>query len=186
MRRRSLLPVAVALTACLAAGAAQAAAGQLPVLDGQRVRTLTLTVDSPSQTQLPDVVTGSRALDCQKPRCSRLPFVYFPVKGVRSAIAFSVTWTSPLTDVDLYVAEVDPVRGNLPVNACASKASGTSEKVFFPADFLRRGTTYVLIADVQHSLGDRVISRVTMPGRDDVATTVPSTLDRTIPVNCAR
>ncbi len=186
MRRRLVLPVAVAAALCLAAGAVQAAAGPMPVLDGRRVTTLTLTVDSPSQTQLPDVATGNRALDCQKPRCSRLPFVYFPAKGVRSAIAFTVTWTSPLTDVDLYVAEADPVRGNLPVNACASKATGTSERVFFPADFLRRGTTYVLIADVQHSLGDRVTSRVTMPGRDDMATTVPSTLDRSIPVNCAR
>ncbi len=186
MRRHPLLPVAVAVTACLAAAAGQAAAGPMPVLDGRRVTTLTLTVDSPSQAQLPDPVTGDRALDCERPRCSRLPFVYFPAKGVRSAIAFTVTWTSPLTDVDLHVAEVDAVRGNLPVTACASKTGGNSERVFLPADFLRRGTTYVLIADIQHSAGDRVTSRVTMPGHDEVPTTVPSTLDRTIPVNCGR
>jgi len=187
MRRHPLGFVAVALLACLTTASGSAgASGPPPVLDGQRVRTLAVTFASPAQTQVPDAVTSGRALDCQRPRCSRLPFVYFPATGVRSAIAFTVTWTSPLSDVDLYVAEVDYVRGNLPVAACASKSSGTSEKVFFPAGFLRRGTQYVLIADVQRTVGDRITSRVSMPGRDEVPTTMPSTLDRAAPVNCAR
>ena len=186
MRRHPLGSIAVALACVTAAAGSSAAAGPPPVLDGQRVRTLTLTMVSPSQTQVPDVVTSGRALDCQRPRCSRLPFVYFPAPGVRSAIAFTVTWTSPLTDVDLYVAEADYVRGNLPVAVCASKSSSTSEKIYFPAGFLRRGTEYVLIADVQRTVGDRVTSRVTMPGQNDASTTVPSTVDRAVPVNCAR
>lgn len=176
----------LAAVAVLAGGLAlPAAAEPEPVLDGRRVRVLTRTDDAAAQAHAADAAAGVSPLDCRPPRCTVIQFVYFPQVGVRSDIAFTASWTSPLSEIDLYVAEVDPVRGNLPVARCASHTGGTVERVFFPSGFLRRGSTYKVIAEYQRTLGDRVTARVQMPGPDEAPTTVPSTVDRVVPVNCA-
>jgi hypothetical protein len=186
MRKRLVLSAA-ALSAIALSVPAALAGGGAATLDGKSTKTLTLKATATAQDHDSDFVTGSAGLDparvdCTAPRCASLPFVYKPARGVKGDIAFSLSWTIPASDFDLYVAEIGK-DGNSEVAACGASA-GTSEKVFLDASNFKAGKTYALIADFYRTPGEAITGTITMPGSNSVATTAPSTVDDLQKINC--
>lgn len=185
MRKRLVLTAAVLSAAAVALPSASAAT--TPVLDGRKVKSLTLKATSTLQDHDSDFVTGltggPERVDCQAPRCAKLPFVYKPAKGVRGGLAFSISWTVPGSDMDLYVAEIGK-QGNTQIATCGASA-GTSEKIYLEPGSLRPGRTYALIVDFYRTPGEAVTGSVTFPGKNDVATDVPASIDgKVVSINC--
>lgn len=184
--RTRLLVSAAGLTA-LAVAAPAAMASAPPVLDGRKVKTLTLKTTSTAQDHDSDFVTSQvgndSRVDCAAPRCAKLPFVYRPAKGVKGGLAFTLSWTIPVSDMDLYVAELGR-DGNSQVASCGASA-GTSEKIYLSPGVLRPGKTYALIADFYRTPGEAVTGTVSFPGTDTVAKDFPAAVDgQLVPVNC--
>jgi hypothetical protein len=175
---------AVSLALAMTVSSAQAAT---PTLDGQKVKTLSLTTSTGTQDHDSDLVTGAvktndRAV-CAAPRCSALTFVYKPAKGIRGDAGFKISWGTPGDDMDLYVAEV--TRGERATIAHCGGSAGTSETVILPAGTLVPGHTYALVADHYRSASDKVTATVTFPNTFSVKTTVPAAVDAFGPFNCS-
>ena len=183
---RSRLVLAAAALGAVSLAVPAALAGGPATLDGKKVTSLTQTVDAAMQANDSDLALGTTEarMQCVAPRCSVLPFVYAPAKGVSADILFSVTWTSQLSDIDLFVVEQQKSQ-RVKIASCGG-SGGTSEKVFLPAGTLKKGKSYALIADFYRSTGEKVTSTITMPGKDTVATTVPAAADSLASVNCTR
>lgn len=183
MRKRLILSAAVLSAAAVALPSATAAT--TPVLDGKKVKKLSLSATSTAQDNDKDLValSGPERVDCQQPRCVKLPFVYQPAKGVKGGLAFEISWTVPVSDMDLYVAQLGK-DGNSRIAACGASA-GTSERIYLDGRELRPGKTYALIVDFYRTPGEAVTGSVTFPGRNQVKTTAPSALESAgIPINC--
>ncbi len=184
---RSRLVLAAAALGAVALVAPHASAAAAPkTLDGKKVTTLTQVADAPMQANDADIAGGNPTesrLQCAPPRCSVLPFVYAPAKGVKADILFTVTWTNDLSDVDLYVAEVGKKGVKTLIANCGGSA-GKSEKVFLPAGSLKKGKTYALIADFYRTPGEKVTSKIEMPGKDTVSKLVPAALEGVQKTNC--
>jgi hypothetical protein len=183
MRKRLVLSAALLSAAAVALPSATAAT--TPVLDGKKVKKLTLKATSTAQDNDKDLVAlnGPERVDCEKPRCVKLPFVYQPAKGVKGGLAFEISWTIPVSDMDLYVAQLGK-DGNSQIAACGASA-GTSEKVYLEPGTLRAGKTYALIVDFYRTPGEAVTGSVTFPGKDQVKTTAPAALESAgVPINC--
>jgi len=185
MRKRLVL-TAAALSALALSAPAALAGSSAATLDGKKTTKLTLVVTAPAQTHdetlVTEQVTRADRLQCTAPRCSFLPFVYKPAKGVKGDVAFTVSWSGPASDMDLYVVQVGKT-GRSKIATCGGSI-GTTEKVFLTADNFKAGKTYGVIADFYRTTGEKVTSTVEMPGANTVKTTVPSAVDGVQAVNC--
>ena len=184
------LVTAAAVSAALAVTVTSAHAAS-PVLDGKKVKTLTLTAAVGAQDHDADLVTdiakdplgkGPDRAQCAAPRCAALTFVYKPAKGVKAATGFQISWTVPVDDMDLYVAEV--VKGDRTTVAHCGGSAGTSEKIVIPYGMLVAGHTYALVADLYRITSDTVKAEVSFPSTVTVKTTVPASVDALEPINC--
>jgi hypothetical protein len=184
MRKRLVLAAAAFSAVALAVPAALASS--TPVLDGKKTTKLTLNATAPMQDNDADLVTDSAThndrMACGPARCAVLPFVYKPAKGVKGDVAFTLTWTVPASDFDLYVVSIGK-DGRTDMGHCAG-SGGTSEKVFLTADNFKAGKTYGLLADFYRTPGEKVTGTVEMPGTNTIATTVPSAVDSIQGINC--
>ncbi len=181
MRTRLAL-VAAALGALSLAAPSALAAPAPATLDGKKVSKLQLIADAKTQANAADIASSTR-VQCEDPRCSALPFVYAPAKGASGDVLFTVTWTNPGSDIDLYVVE-QAKSSRVKVANCGG-SGGTSEKVFLPAGTLKKGKTYALIADFFLTSGEKVTSTVELGAPNTVSTTFPAQTD-TVSVNCTR
>ena len=186
---RTRLTFTAAAVAALALAAPAALASPAPAtLDGKKITKLTLEATTTAQTHDETFVTEQAVpadrMQCDKPRCAVLPFVYKPAKGVKGDVAFTVTWGSPGSDFDLYVVSIDK-NGRTKLASCGG-STGSSEKVFLTADSFKPGKTYGLLVDFYRTPGEKVTGTVEMPGANTVKTTVPSAVDAFGPVNCTQ
>lgn len=179
---RSRLVLAAAALGAVALAAPAALAGAAPAtLDGKKVSTLTQSVTASMQANDASIADSAEVRNnCNPPRCSLLPFVYAPAKGVKADILFTVTWANATSDIDLFVVEQQKSTRTR-IAACGG-SGGTSEKVFLPAGTLKKGKTYILVADFFRTSGEKVTSKIEMPGKDTVSKMVPAALDNAI--NC--
>ncbi len=157
-------------------------------MDGKKVKKLSITANGGAQDHdqdFADLESADRT-ECAMPRCARLPFVYKPVKGVNGDMLFSLKWTNPLSDIDLYVGEVAKDGSTSEVAHCAGFGTAT-EKVFLPKSELKPGRTYVLVIDFFRSLNETVTGTVEMGAANSIRTTVPAAADGQIQnINCTQ
>lgn len=183
---RTRLALTAAVVGAVALVAPSALAAPTPVLDGKKVKQLTLTATAGAQTH-DETLVSSQVIDedrmqCGPERCAVLPFVYNPAKGVKGDVMFTINWGTPGSDFDLYVVQIDK-NGRNKVASCGGSA-GLSEKVFLSADNFKAGKTYGLLADFYRTPGETVTGKVEMPGTNAVKTTVPAAADELALVNC--
>lgn len=185
--RTRLVTTAVVLGALAAAhGSAQAATA---TLDGKKTKKLTATFSPAPQSHDSDLVTDAAKSNvdrttCAAPRCERLPFVFKPAKGVKGGMAFTVAWSVPGEDIDLYVAEIAKDGSSAGEVAHCGASAGTSERLQLSSSDFKPGKKYALIADFYRSTGGKVTATVTFPGTTAIKTTAPSTVDGVVPINC--
>lgn len=188
MKTRLITAAVVSSALALTVSGAHAAT---PTLDGKKVKSLTLIADGGTQDHDTDLVTdlakdplgdGVDRTQCTAPRCAALTFVYKPAKGVSGPIGFSLSWTVPTDDMDLYVAEIS--RGARTEVAHCGGSGGSTEKVVLPAGTLQSGHTYALVADFYRSVADKVTAKVTFPATAPSKETLPSDVDTFANVNC--
>jgi len=187
MRTRLVLGAAALSALALAAPTALAAPAPA-TLDGKKVTKLTLEATTTAQTHddglVSDQVTGLDRMQCESPRCAVLPFVYKPAKGVKGDVMFTLKWSSPGSDFDLYVVSVDK-NGRTKLASCGGSA-GSSEKVFLTADNFKKGKTYALLADFYRTPGEKVTGTVEMPGTNTIPSNVPEPVDSAALINCTQ
>src|SRR4051794_19137910 len=185
MRNRLVLATA-ALGAVIVAVPALAAPAA-PVLDGKKTTKLSMTANGGVQdndADNADILAGADRADCAPPRCAKLVFTYKPAKGVKGDSLFTVSWSNPVSDIDLYVAEVAKDGSTSEVGGHCGGAGGVSEKVFVPAGTLKPGKKYALVADFYRSLNETITGTVEMPA-SDYSHPVPSNVDGAVyPINC--
>ena len=184
------LVTATVLAGGLVASMSGAHAGGAPVLDGKKVTSITTTFSPAAQDNDADLVTGQapgsavNRDDCKDARCGRLNFMFKPAKGVKGNLKFTINWTIPVEDFDLYVAEVAKDGSASDIGHCGGSA-GVSEQVNLDSSAFKTGKTYVLIADYYRATGgDKVTATVAFPAASTVKTTIPGTVDGLEPVNC--
>jgi hypothetical protein len=182
MRQRLVL--AAASLAALALAAPAAMASPTPVLDGKKVTKLTASFAGGLQDNDADTANlGADRADCKAPRCGVLKFVFKPAKGVQADALFTIKWTNPASDIDLYVAEVGK-DGTMTGLAQCGGIGNTSETVFAPAGTFKVGKTYALVADFFRSVNETINGTVTMPAPAPAAP-VPAAADGLVyPINC--
>lgn len=183
---KTRLITATVLAGALAASVSGAQAAS-PVLDGKKTKVITLKAVGAAQDHDPDFVTGSlggpERVECTMPRCARLDFTYKPAKGVTGDVMFEAKWTSPSSDIDLYVAALDK-KGNPTQLATCGTFGGTSEKVFLDASNFKAGNKYAVIVDFYRTANENVTATATMPSSTSIPKTVPAPVDDTQAVNC--
>lgn len=184
------LVTATVLAGGLVASMSGAHAGGAPVLDGKKTTMLTTTFSPGAQDHDSSLATEQapggavNRDDCKDPRCGRLTFTYQPAKGVKGNLKFTINWSVPGEDFDLYVAEVGKDGSSSDIGHCGASA-GTSEQVDLDSSSLKAGKTYVLIADFYRATGgDKVTATVAFPADSTLKTTVPATADKVGSVNC--
>ncbi|MDP9100832.1 MAG: hypothetical protein M3N21_01600 [Actinomycetota bacterium] len=186
--RTALLAATVAAAAGIALTAPPSSAAGVPVLDGKKTKVLSFSGSGGLQDNDSDFVTGTvKANDrtqCEAPRCAAMVFIYKPAKGVKGDTAYTLTWTNPGSDFDLYVAEIAKDGSRSKIAGCGAGA-GNHEKVFIPAGTLKSGKKYAVVVDFYRSLNETMTAKVEMPGTDTVATTVPAAVNNLQTVNCA-
>lgn len=155
------------------------------VLDGKKTKKLTLTATATQQAHDQDFAgSDGERVDCEPPRCATLPFIYQPAKGVKGDVLFTLTWSGPVSDFDLYIASVDKKR-RTQLATCGA-ATGNREKVFLSAGTMKKGKPYLLIVDFYRTPGETVTATAEMPGQDTVAKTLPEAADGAVfKFNCA-
>lgn len=188
------LVLAAALSAALAFTVSGAEAAP-PVLDGKKKKSLVLKSTSGFQDHDSDNVTvlvdDSEKYDvCPPARCKRLPFVYKPAKGIKGGLMITATWASELSDIDIYLYEVQKDKSGLDVGSCGGfTGTAKSEKIFVDRRGLRSGRTYVLLVDFYRTIGDTVTAKVEINKPNTIKQTVPAAYDGELPgtlfkVNC--
>ncbi|MCW2679332.1 MAG: hypothetical protein JWM62_733 [Frankiales bacterium] len=184
---RNRLVVSALLVAGLATCLPSAGAAPAATLDGKKTKVLTMNANGGVQdhdADADDLLGESDRVDCKAPRCASLPFVYAPAKGVKGGTMLSLTWTSPASDLDLYIAQVGKNGNNTEVAHCGGVGT-TSEKIFIKEGTLKAGKTYALIADFYRSVDEDVTGTVTFPAKDGVSKAAPADVDGLVyPVNC--
>lgn len=182
------LVTAATIVGALALSMSGAQAAPAKVLDGKKVKVLTLKAVGAPQDHDSAFVTGSAGLDperveCAMPRCARMDFVYKPAKGVRGDLAFAANWTVPAADIDLYVAEIAKDGSASELASCGASV-GTSEKIFLDRTNFKPGKRYAVIVDFYRTANEAVTATVTMPGTNTVKATAPAAVDDNQKVNC--
>jgi hypothetical protein len=188
MRNRLVLAVA-ALSAVAVTAPAALAGPATPVMDGKKVKKLTLTATTTAQSNdailVTEIADGSDRMSCDASKCAVLPFVYKPAKGVKGDVMFTINWTTPGSDFDLYAVAIDKHGERTELGTCGGSV-GTSEKVFLPADSFKPGSTYALLAYFFRTPGEKLTGTVEMPGTNTIKTTVPAAADEVALVNCTQ
>jgi hypothetical protein len=182
--RLALVPVLVGALALMSTGADAAA----KTLDGKKIKKLTITANGGAQANDADLVTGlvdaPDRTACAMPRCARLTFKYLPAKGVKGDLMFTVTWTNPLSDVDLYVGEIAKDGSSSEIGHCAG-AGTASERLFIPKSQLKSGKYYVLVVDFFRSLNETATGTVEIGVPNSIKATVPAAVDGQVQnINC--
>jgi len=155
-----------------------------PVMDGKKVKVLKITGTSGVEEHDVDLTgTGPDPIDCGKPRCLRLQFVYKPAKGIKGGLMFTAKWSTPGTDIDLFVGEVGKNGRATRIAACASTGP-PSEKLFLAPSALRSGRTYVMVLDFFRAVNEKVTGTVEMTSKSTVAITMPAKAESVKKVNC--
>ncbi len=181
MPRRLLTTVLLVGAIAVGSSGAQAAT---PTMDGKKVKALRVTATSGIEEHDKDLAgSSSEPVECGKPRCVRLPFVYQPAKGVKGGLMFTATWKTPGTDIDLFVGEVDKKGRTTLVTSCASSGP-PSEKVYLAPSQLRPGRTYVMVLDFFRAVNETVEGKVEINVPSSVKTTVPAKVDGLKKINC--
>ena len=183
MKFRLITAAALAGGLLLSISGAEAAA---PVMDGKRVKTINLKANGGLQSYDKESATlnGPEAVDCKPPRCTRVPFVYKPAKGVKGGLMFSISWSNPASDFDLYVASVDAKGRNTEIASCAFMGTRSS-KTYVAASTLRSGRTYVAVIGHFRSINDVATGKVELTPKNSVPTTIPAKADDAVaPMNC--
>ena len=183
---KARLVLAPVLAAGLVLGMAGAEAGPKN-LDGKKVKTLTWTATGAPQANDADLValSGPDRVECAPPRCAKFPFKFLPAKGVKaSGLMFQATWTLPVADIDLYVAEIGKDGSFSDIGHCGTFA-GNTEKVYLPRSAFKPGKWYAVIVDFYRTANEVVTASVTFPGTNSIKQTAPEAIDSVQPVNCA-
>jgi hypothetical protein len=166
-------------------------------LDGKKVKKITMVASGGTQdhdeTNVTELLDPPDRADCAQPRCAKLKFVWKPAKGVKNSnVMFSIEWGSPLSDYDLYVAEVnkDGSTTTLGSNSCGGTGS-TQERVYVTKDQFKSGKTYALVVDFYRSVNDEVTATVEMGVPNTIKQTVPPQYDGQFPgtlfkINCTQ
>jgi len=178
---RTRLVLAATVLGALAMALPSALAAPAPaVLDGAKVKKLTMVADAPTQFN----PSGFDENTCEAPRCSMLPFTFKPAAGVKGNVAFTVTWGSRASDFDAYVVALNG-KSRSEVTHCAGATLTTGEKIFLPAGTLKSGKNYALLIHHYQSVGEKVTGTVELPGKDTIPTTVPRQADGAVQnLNC--
>ena len=185
---RTRLLAAAAIVGALTLSLSGAEAAGTPVLDGKKVKTITLSALGVAQDNDAALVTGSvpghdpARVECAMPRCARMDFIYKPAKGVKGDVAFQVAWNIPGEDMDLYVAEIAKDGSPTELASCGATA-GMGEKLFLDSSTFTSGKRYAIIVDFYRTANDAIKASVTMPGTNSVKTTAPAATDP-LKVNC--
>ena len=183
---KNRLIAAAGLAGALVVALPSAQAGTA-VLDGKKVTTLTMESTPTAQTHDETFVTelpgGPERVSCTGTRCARLPFVFKPAKGVTGNLAFTIAWSVPVEDYDLYVAEIAKDGSATEIAHCGT-SGGTTEKLELGSDAFKSGKTYALIVDFYRSVGQKVTSKISFPGSAGIKQTVPAAVDSLQPTNC--
>ena len=172
MRVRLLTAIGIAAAVCSAVPSS-AAESKPVVLDGAKVKEITLVGQGSAQFHDADLVAldGPERVDCKAPRCAFVDFVYKPAAGVKGDVAAVVEWTAPASDIDLYIAKVGK-NGNTDIVHCGGSA-GTRERVFAEAKSFKAGETYRLIIDFYRAAAETATAKLKMPGANEIKGTVP-------------
>ena len=188
MRKRLVLvPVlAAALAVSLTAQAAT------KTLDGKKTKSLSWTVVGSPQTNDPSLVldqapgADTERVHCKPPRCAILPFTYAPAKGVKAkSIAFQAAWTTPVADIDLYVAAVDKYGDLTELGHCGAGV-GTSEKVWLEAAAFKPGKKYAVVVDFYRTANETVKVTAVFNGADTRKEVIPAAIDELAGQNCGQ
>jgi hypothetical protein len=185
MRARLILvPVLAGALAVMTVGASAAP----KTLDGKKVKKLSITANGGAQSNDSDLATGLLGApdrtECEMPRCARLPFTYLPAKGIKGDLMFTVTWTNPASDIDLYVGEIAKDGSSSEIGHCAGVGQ-PHEKLFIPRSQLKPGKKYVLVVDFFRSLNETATGTVEINVPNTISTTVPAQLDGQVQnINC--
>lgn len=175
----------LAIAAALAAGLALSVSGAqaaTPVMDGKRVKTLTMK-NAPGTKQHQEAFLSYDATTCRdKVLCPKLTFLYNPARGAKGGLMFTTTWTNPASDIDISVVQYDR-RGNGTVVGSCGGFGNTTEKVYLSSRELKKGTKYALVVHMFRAVEEKsIISKVQMGVRSTVKTTVPDDAD--FAINC--
>lgn len=155
-----LVPIAVVALASAAFAAP-------PAVDGRRVIGVDFSGSPRTSLQPGALLTigtsgvGAGAVDpatCKPPICDRHPVAIRPARGVKANLNVTVTWSSPVSDFDLYL--LTPSGSTL---HCGSRAGSTSEAVGLPAARVRPGTYTVVLVNRQ-VVQDGYQGKLRLPG----------------------
>jgi len=187
MKIRALATLAVVAAFALSHTGAQAAG--VRTLDGKKTKTLTATFTPAPNSHDADLVTDSLKSDvdrtqCAPPRCGFLPFVFLPAKGVKGGVAFTITWSTPGEDIDLYVAAIGKDGTSDGEVAHCGASAGTSERIQLTSRDFKPGKKYALIADFYRTTGGKVTATVAFPGTTAIKKSAPAAVDSVLPTNC--
>jgi len=183
MKLRLVTAVALSAGLFLSVSGAEAAT---PTMDGKKLKAINVTAKATLQSNDKDFVVpgGPERVDCKAPRCSKTSFVYKPAKGVKGGLLLTATWANTASDIDLYLAVVNPNKSLTQVGACGASA-GTSEKVYVPPSTLRSGKTYIMVIDFYRTNAEVVKGKVEINVSNSTKTTVPAKAeDALISINC--
>lgn len=149
---------AAAALSLLVAGATAAVAKPTPVLDGKKVTHLDAKAESPTDAVGVEDPAMEDVAGCQPPRCTRIPFVYQPAKGVKAPLSVShKQFYVGTTDSDLYL-----LKGKEVVASCTGYVSNARYlQVAFGV--LKPGVTYTAVVYYSHSTGETVTMDVDFP-----------------------
>lgn len=156
MRAKTASAVALLL---LVSGGTPAVAKPPPVLDGKKVTKLSAKAESPTDfVGVEDPVTAA-VVSCEEPRCTKIPFIFRPAKGVRAPLSVShKQFYVGTTDTDLYLLEGKDV-----VASCTGYLSNARYVQVAFSD-MKPGATYTAVMYYSHSAGETVTMEVNFPG----------------------
>lgn len=155
MRAAAATVVALSL---LVAGSTSAIAKPPPVLDGVKVKKLSVIQEAPPGVATVDP-TPEQVASCEPPACARITFVFRPAKGVKDPLTVTERnfWVG-LGDVDLYL-----MQGKTVVASCTGTLSN-KRYLAVPQSELKPGATYSAVMYYSHEIGESTSMDVELPG----------------------
>lgn len=155
MRTAAATVVALSL---LIVGSTSAVAKPPPVLDGVKVKKLTIIQEAAPGAATVDP-TPEQVANCKAPACARITFVFKPAKAVKDPLTVTERnfWIG-LGDVDLYL-----MQGTTVVASCTGTASN-KRYLSVPQSELKPGATYSAVMYYSHEIGETTSMDVELPG----------------------
>lgn len=141
--------------------AGSSAAGESPkVLDGKKVKKLSVIQEAPPGVATVDP-TPEQVASCAPPACARIDFVYRPAKGVTAPLTVSErNFWAGLGDEDLY-----RMQGRTVIASCTGTLSN-KRYLEVPAKALTPGKTHSAVMYYSHEIGESTSMDVHLPGVD--------------------